>query len=295
MTLAIMLVTPGGVWCSTDHQLTKGGRPHRDDSVKHLQITCHDGYALIGYGGIGEAPGQDLDISEWARRVLRGKSRSIDESLVDIREQATATLGSIAYRQKIPHAFLVGAYYGGRPWAILISNWRVPSPGGRPVLLPRFETAADRADDTYLLVTGGGMHDIGADDRKMLLAIGKKVPRQPDGYMKLLAGVNRRASVKRPPDKRTISESCTVTYMPAAGAPTKSQWYGPEKDTPQAIGGFSSMWHGLDMGELFNPAEFELLRLKEEGLITEEEYKSRSDGFCKESVTPRGRRALRSP
>src|SRR6266571_4924556 len=139
------------------------------------------------------------------------------------------------------------------------------------------------------------MHDIGADDRKMLLAIGKKVPRQPDGYMKLLAGVNRRASVKRPPDKRTISESCTVTYMPAAGAPTKSQWYGPEKDTPQAIGGFSSMWHGLDMGELFNPAEFELLRLKEEGLITEEEYKSRSDGFCKESVTPRGRRALRSP
>src|SRR4051794_4115793 len=100
MTLILTIVAPWGVWQSSDHRLTDvqpggrivGARPNY--SIKHVTIRCNDGGALVGYTGLGRVNG--ADVSDWLRRQLRGESRSLDETLILIRERADKYLAKPA-------------------------------------------------------------------------------------------------------------------------------------------------------------------------------------------------------
>ena len=142
LTLVMSIAAPWGIWQCADHRLTHidGGsvRTYEDTSVKSVALKCPDGIALISYTGVGAIGSANLHVSDWLRKLLRGETRSVDESLIYVREAATAILGKPAARLGIPHHFLVGAFLAGQPWVAAIAN--VPPSGGAPE--PTFQTQA---------------------------------------------------------------------------------------------------------------------------------------------------------
>src|SRR4030042_2507452 len=133
MTLNITIVAPWGIWQCSDHRVSIiqcGKIVKKDDnSMKHIAVSCRDGTALISYAGLAEIEG--LHISDLLRELLRGQSRSLDETLIFIREQATLTLAPVASKYKEGHHFFnIGAFLAGKPWGVIISN-ATPSPDWR--------------------------------------------------------------------------------------------------------------------------------------------------------------------
>src|SRR5215203_5332540 len=119
MTLNITIVNQWGIWQCSDLRLTTwpGGKVVDDYSIKHVAVTATDGVALITYTGLGRVGGDS--VADWLRRTIRGESRTIDETLVLIREAATKKLGSPAAKARIHHAFSVGAFARGQPWILV--------------------------------------------------------------------------------------------------------------------------------------------------------------------------------
>ncbi len=289
MTLAITLVTGYGVLASTDHRLRAhpSGQLITDSSVKHVVIRCRDGAALVSYTGLGRVG--RLDISTWMREVLRGESRTVDETFIDLREQATARFGLQARALGVFHAFLAGAFLGGRPWAVEIRNLRPAtafSPGG---IEPGFETVALSVDDPVLLVAGAGRDAVVQADRELLQRVSRRRPRRPEDFMRLLGDVTRRAAESGHPAARTVSRSCSVVFMPPSGDGVKHEWYGPEAERHLAPVGFSHMLFGIDLGEMARPM-LELSQAMWDGRITEEEFNRRTEEAARKAVQSRGRR-----
>ena len=289
MTLAITLVTPNGVWGSTDHRLTTypGGKLVTDSSVKHVVIRCPDGSALVSYTGLGRVG--SLDVSEWMRGVLRGESRTLDETFVDLRQQATARLGAEAKVANVFHVFLAGAFLGGRPWAVEIKNLRPPSAFWSSGIRAEFETAAISVADSAVMGAGSGWDAVSAKDRELLKKISNRKPHNPEDFMRLLGDINRRAADQIRSGSRTVSRACSVVFMPPEGDGVRCEWYGPEEERHLAPKGFSQILFGIDLGEMVRPVlnNFQDLR---EGRISGEAFDRRIEEAGKNSVKPRGRR-----
>ncbi len=288
MTLAIMLMTSHGVWASTDHRLTThpDGRLVADNSVKHVVIKCPDGSALIAYTGLGRVG--RIDVSAWMRGVLRGETRTVDETLIDLREQATARLGLQAKALNVPHVFLVGAYLSGRPWAVEIRNFQAPtaiSPGG---IQATFETSAAEAASPMLLVGGAGAAAVNASDRELLAKISQRKPRKPEDYMRLLGEINQRAASGVGAAARTVSSSSTVVFMPPSGEGVKIEWHGPEAERHLAPPGMSHIFHGLDFSEMTKTLKS--LQDLSDGKITQEEFDRIQEESLQRMVRSEGRR-----
>jgi len=287
MTLAITLVTESGVWASTDHRLTAHptGTLITDGSVKQVVIRCPDGAALVSYTGLGRIG--RIDISQWMREVLRGESRTVDETLIDLRDQATSRIGLPAQQLGIPHAFLAGAFVNGTPWAVEIKNWRPLGAFGGGIQ-SSFETSAIRISQPVLLGAGSGWAAVSEEDRQLLLTVSRRRPRNPQEFMKLLASVNKRAAESRKPGSRSVSSSATVVYMPPSGDSVQHQWFGPKEEEHLAPAGFSHMLFGIDVGEMMGPLlqNFDALR---RGELSEEEFDKLSEEAARKSVQPKGR------
>jgi hypothetical protein len=200
VTLLMTLAAPYGVWASADHRLATypGGRLITDSSAKHVGFRCTDGTALVSYTGLGRGVGH-LDVSKWMRQILRGESRTLDETFVDLREQATARFGLQARRINMQHAFLVGAFRLGDPWILEIKNMTPQAGISLGGIQPGFVTAALSAEKPVLLVAGAGRDAILASDRELLVRIAQRRPRRPEDFMTVLGDVNRRAAESRHP------------------------------------------------------------------------------------------------
>lgn len=288
MTLAITLVAQWGTWASVDHRLTEhpSGKLITDSSVKHFVTRNRDGGALISYTGLGRVG--RLDLSAWVRGVLRGENRTVDETLIDLREQATARLGLYAHSYGIPHFFLAGAFLQGHPWAIEVKNTQPSSALGAGPTQPSFRTSAENAaKEPILLVGGSGRDAITPADAKLLEKVFRKRPRQPEEFMQLLADVNFRAAKSRHAASKTISASCTVVYMPPSGDGVKHQWYGPEAQRPQAPQGFSHIAFGLDLEEVAKAGRGFLM-----GKIPKEDLDTKAQQAAERALRPQGRTVL---
>jgi len=293
MTLVISLVTEYGAWASLDHRLTEfpDGRLITDSSVKHVILRCCDGCALVSYTGLGRVG--RIDLSRWIREVLRGESRTVDESLIDLREQATARIGLPAKRLDVAHLFLAGAFIDGQPWAAEIRNFRSATgltPGG---IQPVFETAAMHAGEPMLAVGGAGRDAILDSDRKLLARIRKRRPSRPEDYMTVLGAVSRRAAESRHPAAQTVSRSCTVVFIPPSGNGVKKEWYGPEEGRSLAPNGFSHLLFGIDLDE----SASEMIEMHEDvsnGRIDQTLLQRRTEEAARRAVQHKGRRAVLS-
>jgi hypothetical protein len=195
------IVAPWGVWQCADHRLVwieRGKATEREDvSVKHLAIRCPDGVALISYSGLG-ALDRKLHVSDWMRELVRGDNRrTVDGTLIRIREAATMDLARPAKAHGVVHWFVAGVFLQRRPWWAVITNQ--PGGPGSPIL-DHFETIAEPADNPpRRLVAGKGMEAISAEDWALLDRIKMRQPRRPEDYARVLAGIHRRAQQSRHP------------------------------------------------------------------------------------------------
>jgi hypothetical protein len=218
MTLNITIVAPWGIWQCSDHRLSRFRDEklewYDDNSIKHIIVSCRDGTAMISYTGLGEIEG--LHVSDWLREILRGQSRTLDETLMFIREQATLTLAP--YRKY--HFFNIGAFLAGKPWAVIISNARVAADWAEHPPLSEFNTAAFMVEDKPMPIVTGEKRAIAEKDRQKLLEIAGKRPSRPKDYQMLLAKINKRAA-QHPKYGGIISPSCVTCFMPPKGRPIK--------------------------------------------------------------------------
>lgn len=144
MSLNLTIINSSGAWQCSDHRLSdpRSAKPTEDTSSKHVVLRCTDGTALIAYVGLGKVDG--VALSDWIRELLRGEPRSVDQSLMTIREAATIDLGPIVSRYRLHHMFTVAAFIQRRPWLAQIRNFSVaPGKFGDPT--GTFETAAGDA------------------------------------------------------------------------------------------------------------------------------------------------------
>jgi hypothetical protein len=238
MTLNLTIVNSSGIWQSSDHQLSPiTGRPEDDFSIKHVVLIDHDhGTALLTYAGTGrEEPVRISDwvrdgnvhISDWIRETLRGARRTLEQTIMAIRENATRDLARRLQRRNWLHMFSIAAFVSGRPWIAQIRNFSVTAdtPPGRPPILDHFVSAQEE-------VSGRGSAyafppAISPRDQKKLWDAAARRPREPGDFQKLLASINLRAAENQS-EPKTISCGCVTVHMPPAGTPARTRFHGAE-------------------------------------------------------------------
>jgi hypothetical protein len=290
LTLVMTIVAPWGVWQCSDQRAAWVVRNQRtgeltvirtdDSSVKHIQFQCRDGAALLAYSGLAKV-GTD-DISDWLRRLLRGQSRTVDETLIRIREAADTKLARPAAALGLEHAFLVGAFLQGRPWPVGIAN--TPAMGSPP--LDHFETSALRPEQTPTgLAVGGGWEAISDRDWALLRRIVHRRPAKPEDYSRTLARVHRRAKQSGHKASKMISEACITSFMPPSGegGQTATHW---SSGDPFAAKPVPLMASGVDTSELHRVAVEALRAIRAGQPLSDEELQRRTEEAGRRSVEP---------
>jgi len=223
MTLNLTIISTWGIWQSSDHRLvdTATSMPLDNFSVKHVLLRCPDGSALLAYAGAGRVG--DVDLSNWIREMLRGESRTLDQSFILIRENATRDLAPLLRGQNIYHMFSIGAFLTERPWAIQIRNFNVTS--GRPdAIVDHFDTVAKQIDGPGQGFIFGDFNAVTRQDHDKLMVAATRKPRRPRDFRNLLASINRRAA-ETPSGKKTVTPHCVTTYVAPKGEPFESEFH----------------------------------------------------------------------
>lgn len=237
MTLNITCVAPWGIWQSSDHRISLANARGQflgvddDATAKDLHLDCQDGVALITYCGLGRIGNRS--IVDWARAKLRGEYRTVKESLELLTEKATRQLGRSSARSGHPLVFSIGAFVNRDAWFCHIHNvltvgTLVPDPTGQ------FKIAATKIDrDPKVFMTPPGIDAaVSPEDRQMLERVHCVRAKRQEDFQDLLAAVNLRASESS--FGKTISPSCTTTFLPPGGEPLESKVHGQHEpvDTP---------------------------------------------------------------
>jgi hypothetical protein len=281
MTLAMMVTNQYGTWCSADHRIIELPRRRTitDVSQKYLSIRCFDGAAIITYAGIGRVRG--VDVSDWMRDVLRGETRSVNESLLELRAQATAAVGPLALRARIPHAFLASAFIQAeRATVAVITNFE--GPASRPTRIrSTFEISVLDANDGAVAAAGSGRYAISQSDHELLVRAATHRPRNPLEYPGLLGAINRRTAESDHPGAKAVSRRCSATYMSPSGDGVQTRLLGPSDEPEPSVYKVQHLLFGIDVGIVMeNLGEFAERR------ITQEECDARSTELAEHSVKP---------
>ncbi len=240
MTLNLTIINQYGAWQCSDHRLTNiddGGVPC-DFSVKHIIFRCKNGAALLAYAGIGRFQGED--ISDWIRKTLRGESRTIDELLIKLKENATQWLGPLC-KGKHRHMFTVAAFINKCPWIAQIRNFETPAIGEMGPPTANFETIARQVNPNGEAFAFPDC--ISQEEINRLALAAQREPRKTDDLFNLLAAINRKAANR----SKGISKHCVTTYLPPEGEPYKVKFHDLE-GAPAAFA-VPLLFFGIDLTE----------------------------------------------
>lgn len=103
MTLILGIIRKDYVWQSSDNRISVNKKRRDDDSIKHVSLRCPDGAGLLSYAGLAEIKG--MMTSDWIRKLLHGQTRTLEQSLVLITEEATKEVSD-----KCELIMLIGAF-----------------------------------------------------------------------------------------------------------------------------------------------------------------------------------------
>lgn len=211
MTLNLTLINWHGAWQCSDHRDSIHGRNVDHAATRHIVLRCRDGAALIAYAGVGRK--DEGEPSEWMTKILRGDDRTLDESLILLREAATRDLGPTAASAGIRHMFTVAAFFRGVPWLLQIRNFQdLASP-------PRghFESSTRQVPEGGGAVSAYGQQlAVSLESRKLLEKVAHMRPRRTEDFHGLLYGINRRAA-QAPASRGTVSLACSTTFLTPDG------------------------------------------------------------------------------
>jgi hypothetical protein len=283
MTLNLMLITPWGIWQSSDHRLTdpRTGELVDDYSMKQISMHCPDGAALITYTGIGKVA--DTHISDWVRGVIRGRTRSLDETFIVIREQATKWISPIGKHLM----FNIGAFLAGQPWVVQIGNQELRSDWRTLPPTAEFHTSARKIGDEPLAIVSGARDAVSHADLQLLARVVKRRPKKPQDFHALLAGINRRAS-EHPKYREWITSTCVTVHMPPAGEPIDNEMHGWEPDKAVAI---PIVLFGIDLTDFSQVLTDQQKAFARGDAITDEdEFQRRLEIAAKRGVQPKSGR-----
>jgi hypothetical protein len=246
MTLTVTIINQHGIWQSSDFRLTdpKTGKSVDEYSMKQMAFRCRDGAFLLTYAGAGSV--HNIDFSDWIRQFSRGESRTVDETLIFIRERATADLGKILQKQKVRHMFSIGAFLMGVPWIVQIRNFNVAAERGVEPVDAEFHTIAQKIPENSGAVVPWPPY-VNNDDLILLRAISGKRPRKPEEFSNLLAEVNRRTS-NSVATQGSVSPHCVTTYLPPSGDGMKTRDHNMPEGAP--ISAHPIMLFGIDLTEM---------------------------------------------
>lgn len=275
MTLNLMLINKAGVWQSSDLRIVepRSGRIVDDYSAKFVSMKCKDGTATLAYIGIGAVKG--VHISDWVRMILRttGEARTVDESLIFLRESATRDIAPYAKEANVPHTFNIGAFLEDRPWIVQIRNYnflpyrgnglrmRARTKTGAVVdrllgpLKDEFVTVAHEVGDAGAYVAMGTAGAVTPKDYRELARLIRSGPKTEKQVVELLAGINRRAS-QTPAGKKMISPHCVTCFVPAAGGPVRTKVHGVTGGAKRITTPF--LIFGIDVTEMMRGSRSEL-------------------------------------
>jgi len=112
MTLVISAVSPRGVWQISDRRLVhpKTGSVVTDSAIKAFRLELADAKACIGYAGVGSVA--DNEISEWLKRLFRGRKLDYRGARNLLAVSATKKLGTVV---ETSHEFSIAAVVAGQP------------------------------------------------------------------------------------------------------------------------------------------------------------------------------------
>lgn len=94
MTLVLSVIGPETLWMVADRRLTRGRRVVREDARKLMFLETEDGFAILGYAGLG-ATARGSEPADWMSAVLRGRNWPMEPSL--------RALAGAAQRELPPH------------------------------------------------------------------------------------------------------------------------------------------------------------------------------------------------
>lgn len=238
MTLVITIVSHHGIWQSTDHRLTRGGRTSDDAAMKQVRIEATDGKAILAYAGLGQV--RDTHISEWVRKLLRGAKRTIEHHLAVLTEAADRKLVPHSQRIGVPHTFSVGAFKDGHPMLYFVSN-RVRKEGRETIGIKFAYKGFKLNDKPYaLIVNVEGLGAAAMPENQIKDMIVKIVRRRADkpscgqDVTAALAYLNKKAS-KDIRSEDTVSERCLVTYLGSPADGFESRYCGWDDDQEKPI------------------------------------------------------------
>lgn len=288
MSLNITIAAPWGIWQCSDHRLTdpRTRQLVDDTSVKHVALCCPDGTGLLAYAGIGRVNG--VCISDWVREVLRGTTRSLDESLIYLREQAMESIGPIAAKDNYWHMFTIGAFLQGQPWVAQIRNFESRSPWSIGPVLAKFVTAVMQIKNEPQVFVWGVREAVLPKEFRKLREIIKNRPHRPDDYHGLLAKINTKAAT-HPEYGSLISSACITSYLPPAGFPISSKHHGErlEQAIPLTI---PTIFRGIDTTDTESLLKMKLLKTpKDDELGGENTFQEKLEEVARRSVMPDNR------
>jgi hypothetical protein len=219
VTLNLTIINPWGIWQSSDLRLVDPAtwKLVDDYSIKHVNFRCRDGDALLAYAGAGRV--HEVDLSDWIRETLRGEIRTLNETFVALRENATRDLAPLLRPRGVLHMFSVGAFRNGQPWVAQIRNFAVEAGVPKAPALDRFETVTKVIDPPGQGFIFGG----------------------------LLAAINKRASAT-PSGRKTVSPHCVTSYLPPTGWPGEMGFH--ELDRPPVPLIVPTLLFGIDLTEM---------------------------------------------
>jgi hypothetical protein len=211
VTLNLTLINWHGAWQCSDHRVSIEGRPVDDIATRHVVLRCRDGAALVAYAGAGRKG--DHEPYEWMTAILHGDDRTLDESLILLRDAATRDLGPNAASAGIRHMFTVAAFFRGTPWLLQIRNFQdLASP-------PRtnFESSSRQVPEGGGAVSScGSSLAVSLEGRKLLEGVAQMRPRKTEDFHGLLYAINRRAA-QSPASRGTVSLACSTTFLTPDG------------------------------------------------------------------------------
>lgn len=208
MSLIITIVEPDYIWQLSDHRIKKeNGMVYDERSIKHLNLVCEDGIALLSWNGVAELSDKTR-MSAWLKAILTAKSMTVREAMDAIAKKATEEIGGVS--ELVVSA---GAFVDNEAWYFEVTNHE----DGK--IRSKFSVKKIKIDKESLFLGGSGQSGVKEAHIKSIKSTLARKTRKPEDMTKTLAEVNKSIASKTD----TVSITSTTAYIKTSGAPITTE------------------------------------------------------------------------